>query len=146
MSFTIQQPYAKRQLTDPSDQTISYPALKVTFARGKSRITVGNALVDTGADETVLPLALAVELGFEFDLEKDKEIWHGAGNKEFIVYRSPEPIEFILETKGFKPMKWKAKVAFALEQPTVLIGRRGFLDKFHMEFRGPEQILKLTAV
>lgn len=124
---------------------ILFPAIRVTFRCKRFRITIGNALVDTGADETLLPLSMANDMGFDFDLEKDKVMWDGAGGQQFPAYKSPEEIEFILESSGFRPCRWTSHVFFTLEQPTILIGRRNFLDRFVVTFRGKEKVLELST-
>jgi len=120
-------------------------ALRVTFRYKKFRETIGNALVDTGADETLLPLSMANEMGFDFDLDKDRTMCGGAGGKQFPIYKSPEQIEFILESPGFRPYSWKSNVFFTLEQPTILIGRKNFLDRFVVKLDGKNRILEINA-
>ncbi len=144
MIFSLCQAYGERD--DPvSGQEIFFPALRVTFRYKKCKLTIGNALVDTGADETLLPLSMAVEMGFKFDLDEDKTLREGAGGKQFVVYKSPVKIDCILESQGFRPFIWQSSVFFTLEQPTILIGRNNFLDKFTVTFRGKEKILELSA-
>lgn len=144
MIFSLRQHYGKRVYPE-TGQEIFFPALRITFHYKKCRITIGNALVDTGADETLLPLSMAIDMGFEFDLDKDKTVWDGAGGKQFAVYQSPEKIECILESQGYRPFIWKSPVFFTLEQPTILIGRNHFLDNFIVTFRGKEKILELSV-
>jgi len=142
--FSLRQDYAKR-IHPVTGKPIYYPALRVTFKYKKFRETFGNALVDTGADETMLPLSMANEMGFRFDLEKDKTMWDGAGGTKFAVYESTHPIEFILESPGFRLHKWKANAYFTLEQPTILIGRKNFLDKFVITFDGKNRVFELST-
>lgn len=81
---------------------ICRPTLPITFQYGGMTIPVKDALVDTGADQTLLPLAFEVEFGFRFDLKRDGIEWSGAGGGKFRVFLAPEPIEFILEQRGFR--------------------------------------------
>ena len=137
-AFQLTQAYSQRPA--PDGKVIHFPALRITFRHGKYEETAGSALVDTGADETLLPLSMAVAMGFKFDLERDKVMWDGAGGKQFAVYRSPVPIELILKSVGFRDYSWKAYIHFTVEQPTILIGRKGFLDNFLVTFDGKNRL------
>jgi hypothetical protein len=59
------------------------------------------------------------------------------------VYQSPEPVEHVIEGKGFRPIRWKAHVGFTLSQPTILLGHRGCLERFDVLFRGGEKVLQM---
>ena len=83
-------------------KVICRPTLPVTFQYGDITIPVADALVDTGADQTLLPLAFAIPFGFRFDLKKDGDEWSGAGGGKFRVFFAPKPITFILEQTGFR--------------------------------------------
>lgn len=140
MTFILNQPFNK--VTRPSGEVIYYPVIPIIFSKGNKKIPVGFALVDTGADKTLLPLAFGNEFGFKFDLEADKEIWDGAGGGKFNVYKSPEKIKLTLTATGFPPLSKEMFVHFTLEQPTILIGR-DFLNMFKTTFDGPRKTLKL---
>lgn len=140
-TFHLTQAYSSR--TYPDGTVVYFPALRVTFQNGRYRETIGNALIDTGADQTLLPLAMASEMGFTFDLEQDRLLWSGAGGKQFAVYQSPVPIEHILENDGFRPYSWKSHVHFTVEQPTILIGRKGFIDNFSLTVDGRSRMTEI---
>jgi hypothetical protein len=133
-------PYTHYQL--PSGKVISRPIVPVTL-KYRSTVLPVEALVDTGADETVLPLEFATLFGFSFDLEKDGEQWEGAGGGLFRIFRSPKPIEFILEQNGFPPLKWKGHVCFTLNQPTILLGHRECLEYMNSSFMGKKKLLEM---
>lgn len=135
-------PYTEYTLFDGTK--ISRPTLPVCIKFGRTEIPITEALVDTGADQTLLPLAFASEFGFKFDLAKDKIEWQGAGGHSFPVYKSPEAIELCINIKGFRRKYWKAKVYFTLKQPTILLGHKGFLEHFDLMFRGAKKVLEVN--
>jgi hypothetical protein len=119
--------------------------LPITFQYVDIIIPVKDALVDTGADQTLLPLAFAVQFGFRFDLKRDGVEWSGAGGGKFRVFLAPEPITFILEQTGFRRIQWTGLVSFTLDQPTILLGHKGCLQHLNIMFRGREKILEVNA-
>jgi hypothetical protein len=129
-------PYA--QFTLPDGRRIYRPMLPITFKHGRVSFPV-HALADTGADETILPMAFAAEFGFTFDLEADRVAYQGAGGNGFIVYPSPELIEHCISGPGFRPIRWKGRVSFTLDQPTILLGHRDCLERFNLTFKGKER-------
>ncbi|HLD71352.1 MAG TPA: hypothetical protein VI873_01910 [Candidatus Peribacteraceae bacterium] len=135
-------PYTEYTLFD--GRKILRPTLPVRLKFGRREIPIIDALVDTGADQTLLPLAFASEFGFQFDPIEDKIDWQGAGGHSFPVYKSPEPIEICIDTKGFRPKYWKATVYFTLQQPTILLGHKGFLEHFDLTFRGSKKVLEVN--
>lgn len=126
-----------------SKERVQYrPTVPVIFRHGKTRIPIAHAIVDTGADYTLLPLQLANEFGFTFDLKKG-ELWNGAGGGTFRVYRAPEAIDCVIQKNGFAPLQWKSIVHFTLEQPTILLGHRGCLEYFNLSFYGKKKELHM---
>ncbi len=121
------------------------PTLPITFQYGNIRIPVADALVDTGADQTLLPLEFAIQFGFRFDLKKDGEVWSGAGGGKFRVFLAPRPIKFILAQEGFRTIQWMGPVTFTLEQPTILLGHQGCLEHLDLLFHGKQKILEVKA-
>ncbi len=134
-------PYSEYALQDGS--RIFRPTLPVRFKYRKVEIPIADALVDTGADYTLLPLEFASEFGFKFDLVEDRIDWQGAGGNLFPVYKSPEPIEICIDSKGFRPKYWKAAVYFTLKQPTILLGHKGFLEHFDVTFKGTKKAIEI---
>lgn len=123
---------------------VSRPTLPITFSYGKIAIPVTAALVDTGADQTLLPLQFAIAFGFTFDLKKDGEEWGGAGGGKFRVFPSPKPIHFVIPAqKGFRSIEWDGYVTFTINQPTILLGHKGCLEKLNLTFKGKQKILEV---
>lgn len=113
------------------------PAIPIAFQH-KQKFIYLNAIVDSGADFTILPIEIAGVLDLKLD-PKQKETFFGAGNNTFSVYPSPQPIEHILRQNGFRTIKWRAKIYFSEAQPTILLGNKGFLEKFKVVLNGPEK-------
>jgi len=123
-------------------QTIYRPCIPVTFRYSGASFPVGNALVDTGADVTLLPMELATHLGVELAAEEGIDIG-SAGGGHFIAVPSAKPVECSIEGHGFRPLRWKGIVYFAPRQPTVLLGHRGCLDHLDILFRGRSRALEV---
>ncbi len=121
------------------------PAIPVTFSYGTRKFPVGNALVDTGADMTILPLEMAHALEIELDDSKSVVLGH-AGGGSFIALPSQRKIGYAVELKGHRPLCWQGIAYFAAEQPMALLGHYQCLDKFDLLFRGKDRVLKLTLV
>jgi len=115
------------------------PFLPIILSFKGKKLPVINLLADTGADETILPLELAELLSVRLDLDSAYTIF-GAGGGEFDVYRSEELLDFCIPPqRGFsRPLKWKAHVSFTKEQPTPLLGHKECLEKFRLNFDGPQ--------
>ena len=123
---------------------ICRPTLPITFQYRGTTIPVTDALVDTGADQTILPLAFAVQFGFKFDLMRDGIECNGAGGGKFRVFFAPEPVEFTIEQTGFRRIRWNGPVSFTLDQPTILLGHKGCLEHLDIMFRGREKVLEVN--
>lgn len=126
-------------------RVITRPTLPITLQYRDVRIPVIDALVDTGADQTLLPLAFATQFGFKFDPQKDGERWSGAGGGKFRVFLAKEPIQFYVEQEGFRTIKWSGLVSFTLEQPIILLGHKGCLEYLDITCRGKQKILEVNA-
>lgn len=137
--------FAYTEYTLENERVIRRPTLPITLRYGNVTIPVADALVDTGADQTVLPLEFATAFGFSFDLKKDVEKWSGAGGSLFLVYRSPKPIHCSLSQIGFRTIQWEGHVYFTLKQPTILLGHKGCLEHLDLVFRGKQRMLEVAA-
>lgn len=88
------------------------PCVPVTFGFDKRTFRVGSALIDTGADMTVLPMDVARVLGIALSEADDVRIG-SAGGGRFLAMRSEHRIEQSIERVGFRPCRWKGYVYFA---------------------------------
>lgn len=102
------------------------------------------AIIDTGADFTILPIELAGYLEIKLDL-RTRTKFHGAGSNPFTVYPSPFKIQHILKQDGFRQIQWEVKIFFAESQPGILLGHKGFLEKFKVIFDGPKKELEILT-
>ena len=118
------------------------PYLPVTFSYGDRLFPVGRALVDTGSDLTILPLAIAHHLHIELDDSK-KVIIDCAGGGRFTALPSQKNVHYSIEQKGFRSIKWKGIAYFAEQEPVVLLGHHECLEKFDLTFHGPERKLSI---
>lgn len=119
------------------------PCLPVTFSYGSKAFPVGSALVDTGADMTILPLDIAHFL--EVDLDDSKTlIMNAAGGGVFKVTPSQKKITYTVSRAGYRSISWKGIVYFADNEPIVLLGHYQCLDQFDLLFQGPEKTLGIT--
>lgn len=122
------------QYPAPGGKSIYRPSISIMFKRG-SRFILLEALVDSGADHTILPIEIAGELDLKLD-KRTKSIFYGAGGNPFTVYRSQVKLECIIRQAGFRSYNWKSFVYFAESQPTILLGNKGFLDQFKVTLNG----------
>jgi len=100
------------------------------------------ALVDTGADNTVFPKALADALGIPLIAGTGPAAQAFGGQKIALSYADVE-LELI-HAQG--NLRWLARVYFVADEaaePTVILGHQGFLDYFTATFRGEECALDL---
>jgi hypothetical protein len=101
---------------------------------------MGHALVDTGADITLMPLEVARLLKVPLDDTEPLRV-SGAGAGEFIAYPSLHKVEYAIERKAFRPIRWEGTVYFADSDP--LLGHRKCLEFFDLTFHGPEKKLSV---
>ena len=119
------------------------PYLPVTLSYGRKSFPVGHALVDTGADMTILPLDIAHYLEVELDDSRAVRI-EGAGGGVFVALPSWRKIGYAIEQKGHRPICWQGTAYFAAEQPLVLLGHLDCLEKCDLQFFGAQRILKVA--
>lgn len=118
--------------------TIYVPILPIIL----NGFPVGQALVDTGADVTLLPIELNGVLGVELDREHTIE-FTTAGGENCCAIPAKEKIEFCIEHSGFRPLIWKGSVYFVKGQPTILLGQYECLDQLTLTFDGPKRKLRV---
>lgn len=118
------------------------PTVPILF-RNKSKFILTEAIIDSGADFTILPIELAGALEIKLN-PRQKKTFFGAGSNPFTVYHSSESIEHILRQSGFRPITWKSKVYFAESQPGILLGYKGFLENFKVILDGKRRELEIS--
>lgn len=116
--------------------------LPVTFSYGGRVFPVGNALVDTGADFTLLPMEVAHLLKIPLDDAKAIRVG-GAGGDVFVALPSQHKVGYAIAKKGHRTISWEGTIYFAEDEPTVLLGYRECLEYFDLTFEGPEKRLSV---
>lgn len=120
------------------------PCVPVTFHFEKGAFTIGSALVDTGADMTVLPMDIAQS--FDVGLsETDGVRIKSAGGGAFVAVRSKERIDQSIEVQGFRPCRWSGHVYFAPRQSIALLGHEECLEYLNLLFKGPQRRLVIQS-
>jgi len=120
------------------------PSIDITFKYKSEHFPYASALIDTGSDMIMLPLGIAEVLGAEPDFERVTELQCACGGT-FKSYASRLPLELIIDQKGFRSMSWQTHVQFVESNVTVLLGHRGFLDRFDITFYGKQHMMKITS-
>ena len=105
------------------------PCLPITFGSGDKKFRVGNALVDTGADFTILPMEIAHVLEIELDDSKTVMI-DSAGGGRFKAMPSRRKIEYAIEHAGYRTIHWRGTAYFAQGEEVFLLGHLDCLEKF----------------
>lgn len=102
-----------------------------------------DALVDTGADETLFPLSLAEVLGVELDHELTSEAAGISGDRLKIYYGA---VELKIES-GQDVIAWRTVVGFvdfgSSRDEVIILGHGGCLDFFTAVFDGERAELEL---
>lgn len=125
-----------------SDGPFYRPSISVTFKYHSKLFAYQDALVDTGSDFVLLPLSMGELLGAEPDFDSALEVNCACGN-HFKTYESRYPLELIVDHNGFLPRKWLTHVRFVPADITVLLGHRGFLDRFDATFYSGRHVMEL---
>jgi predicted aspartyl protease len=104
-----------------------------------------DALVDTGADETLLPLSLAELLGVELDQDATSQAVGISGDRLTIHYGD---VEFQIAAES-ETVTWRTTVGFvefgSSEDELIVLGHGGCLDYFLARFDGETAQLELTS-
>lgn len=103
-----------------------------------------DALVDTGADETLFPLSLAEALGIELDQQMTSEAAGISGEVLKVHYGD---VELHIETEQ-EDVAWKTMVGFvdfgSASEEVIILGHGGCLDFFTASFDGEKAELELV--
>jgi hypothetical protein len=111
---------------------------------GPSDTTLRDALVDTGADETVFPESLAHFLGVDLLQAEERQLVLG-GRPQPIRCRYAA-VQLRITDAITDTYEWTAVVGFVAARLSYsLLGHAGFLEYFDAEFRGADRELVLNA-
>lgn len=119
-------------------EVIYRPMIKVR-AHGSTGAKEMSGLVDTGADDTLLPDAFAGILGLVLD-PKDHAIITGLGGGLTVVRYGTVNLEIPGAGGGYR---WSARVGFHAS-PKIVLGHGGFLEYFTASFNGRNRHVTLT--
>lgn len=99
-------------------------------------------LVDTGADETVLPDFLVSALGVEVDVRKTGT-FRGVGGQTVRGVFGEVALEL---RQGRQSRRWETTVAFVSGPTVAILGRHGFLEYFRATFDDRKRELTLAPL
>lgn len=116
------------------EDRIFRPVIPVTF-KVQDKQFKSYALIDSGADYTILPIEVAGQLGLKLSAEFRYSM-EAAGGSSLNIYRSPVEIKHIIQKSGFRNLEWSSYVYFAESGSTLLLGQKGFLDRFEVRLNG----------
>jgi hypothetical protein len=114
--------------------------------RGTTGLVFVRALIDTGADHTLLPISTARRVGAEL-FQDDPDAAKGVGGQEIAIVPGRVELELISEEESFE---WTAVVGFAefasADDECSLLGHAGCLEFFHAIFDGIARVVELTPL
>lgn len=120
-----------------AEERIFRPMVPITFQLGK-QFFPSYALVDSGADYTILPIEIAAVFDFKLSDQPQYTI-QGAGGGVFTIYKSPKKLEHVFQKKGFRDIRFSSYVYFAESGSTALLGQKGFLDQLKVMMDGSKK-------
>ncbi|MDA0835211.1 MAG: hypothetical protein O3A29_18200 [Planctomycetota bacterium] len=139
--------FAYREYVGPLPGTTDFrlilrPVITIHVIGPKSEARF-DALVDTGADETLLPLMLADLLGVELDHNSTSKAVGISGDSMTVYYGD---VQFEIDD-GDESAKWTTTVGFVDFSPSdekfMILGHGGCLDYFTAIFDGENAELEL---
>ena len=121
--------------------TIYRPMVRVTVIGPDDAVTQ-LGLLDTGADETILPIEILAQIGHAGPAGRTGRLHGIHGGSVDVVYGE---VRFGFTEGGTKPFVWEATVAFGQNLAEPIFGHSGFLEHFTASFNGPGRFVKLAA-
>jgi len=121
------------------DGIVYRPMVPLRVVSGMGGTTVVG-LVDTGADETILPDFLVRTLGIDVDRRKTAA-FRGVGEQSIQGVFGDVTLEV---RQGRRSERWEATVAFISGPTVAILGRHGFLEHFRATFDDQERKLTLS--
>jgi hypothetical protein len=134
MNFTYTKYLVEPTPTIP-DGIIHRPQVFLRIAGSKSDLFL-LALVDTGADETIIPLSVADEIGIELDANKRSQA-SGVTGQPLELLPGRVELEILGESEAYR---WSDTISFARfadeEDECAILGHAGALRYFTATFDG----------
>ena len=130
-----------RSVSRSPDRPVFRPKipLKIHGPRGDQIVAI--ALVDTGADETVLPASSARTLRVQ--LGSRLHFLRAADNKSIPVRYGA--VSLTISQPGVGEYTWNATVAFQAKRQYSVLGYAGCLDHLDVRFDGPNRQVVITT-
>jgi hypothetical protein len=97
-----------------------------------------NAVVDSGADRTMLPRQFADALGITVDNERPGSV-QGVGGVPMVVHPGEVELEIVDRQQTYR---WRTSIRFAPSNH-ALLGQLGFLEFFNATFDHHRRVLEL---
>ncbi len=123
---------------------IRTPTIPITL-KGRAKINIKvYALIDSGADISIIPKALAEVL--DLDLSGETHISYGVGGE---IKVKDSKMRVTLEKKPHQETysyTIPVQVILTGEEPPIILGRKGFFDKFIITLDESKQKIKLKKV
>ena len=133
-------PFSVAPTPSHPDSTVTYRPyipIRVVGPRGSARL---DGLLDTGADETVLPRSITEVLGIDLDVGAQAR-FRGVGGQIVVVTYGRVELEVGTKSRWFR---WPATVAFLDGRESAILGHSGFLEHFTASFSGQRRLVTLT--
>jgi hypothetical protein len=112
--------------------------------RGATGEAIVRALIDTGADHTLLPISISRDVGAEL-FPQERDAAKGVGGHEIAVIPGRVQLELISDEES---RAWDAVIGFAQfdnpEEECSILGHSGCLEYFLAAFDGVTQVVELT--
>lgn len=119
------------------------PVVNVGLSASKDSVYL-RALIDTGADQSIVPFSVAERIGAEL-FEDEQNSVEGISGQGVIVVPGRVRIELF---DGRESIDWIAIIGFAKfpapENECSVLGHAGCLEYFHAAFDGVDRFVELT--
>lgn len=142
MNFSF--PYRREPDAEPSpaapDRPVFRPKIPLRLLGPTGLDAFTTALVDSGADETVVPYSFAKSLDVKLD-RRSQWLYAADGRPVRVRYGV---VELVIARDGLS-YHWTSKVAFQKDRPYSVLGFAGCLDRMTVSFDGPNQQVHITT-
>jgi len=125
-------PYSVQPTPASSDLEVYRPSLKVRVIGLGGHVEIWG-LLDTGADECILPIGIIPAIGVAQRTGEIGVVQDFARRPRTVNYGTVD-LEVWLKNQ---PYRWHAKVAFLGDRDEAIWGRGSFLEYFNASFHGP---------
>lgn len=116
------------------------PALPIVIHAPRAHLAV-RALVDSGADYSILPESYAGYLGVDLSECEEKPCTTAGGKGKVLVH--PAPLEAEVQAMN---VRFAMTSAFTKHAVTILLGREDFFKMFRVTIDEPAQVFTLEVL